>query len=141
MKFPSFSLWKTCTEYYWFFMLKKSRKKFIPNSSILNSYLYSHKSHFHELNGWKSGPMGLTVVLQNFRFKTTSKTWYMPDKRTLRQSSSNQGCLLGNGYGPGTTTVLGGCPYGHKVNSPRWNWMNASTLLKKDRNSLWYDNP
>ena len=60
-KFHLLSYEKTHTEYHPFLCLKKGRGKFIPNSSILNSYLYSQKSHFHELNGWKTGPMSPTV--------------------------------------------------------------------------------
>ena len=61
---------KTHTEYH-FLCLKKGGGKFIPNSSLLNSYLYSQKSHFHELNGlngWKAGPMGPTVPLAKFQY-------------------------------------------------------------------------
>ena len=65
MKIPSFILWKNTHWISFFFMLKKGRGKFIPNSSILNSYLYSQKSHFHELNGWKTGPMSPTVACRN----------------------------------------------------------------------------
>ena len=59
---------KTHTEYHPFLCLKKGRKNFIPNSSIPNSYLYSQKSHFHELNGWKTCPKGPTVVAINVFF-------------------------------------------------------------------------
>ena len=45
-----------------FLCWKKGNGKFIPNSYIPNSYLYSQKSHFHKLNGWKTCPMGLTVT-------------------------------------------------------------------------------
>ena len=62
-KFHLLSYEKTHTEYHPFLCLKKGRGKFIPNSSNLNSYLYSQKSHFHELNGWKTGPMSPTVVI------------------------------------------------------------------------------
>ena len=40
--------------------------KFISNSYLLNSYLYSWKFHFHELNGWKTSPMGPTVMFDLF---------------------------------------------------------------------------
>ena len=53
---------KTHSEYHQFLCWKQGGMKFIPNSSILNSYLYSWNFHFHELNGWKTGPMGPTVT-------------------------------------------------------------------------------
>ena len=52
---------KAHTECHPFLCLKKGERKFIPNSFILNLYLYSQKSHFHELNGWETGPLGPTV--------------------------------------------------------------------------------
>ena len=61
MKFHSFAVWKN-SEYHPFLCWKQGGMKFIPNLSIPNLYLYSWKFHFHELNEWKTGPMGPTVV-------------------------------------------------------------------------------
>ena len=58
-----------------FLCWKQGGGKFIQNSYVLNSYLYSWKSHFHKLNRWKTRPMGLTVGLNWLKQHNPTINW------------------------------------------------------------------